>query len=99
MPAKLTPGPELWLANLDTGSAADVAKLHAIALKAFEVRSLQREFFRHHSQDTLTASKQAERQLDGQVGLSDKCVDWAISMLNDRPPMHYVVNADGSVER
>ena len=34
------------------------------AHRAFEVRSLQREYFRHHSQDVLAQSKQAERQLD-----------------------------------
>lgn len=71
MPAKLTPGPELWLGQLQdmdfekfTLSTGDAKRLHAIALKAFEVRSLQREFFRHHSQDVLAQSKQAERQLD-----------------------------------
>lgn len=67
MAAKLAPGPELWLANLDIelATASDVARLHALAMKSFEVRSLQRQYFKEgHSHDVLLASKQAERQLD-----------------------------------
>ena len=57
-----TPGPQHWLSTADKPD--DLQALRQIALKAFEVRVLQVEYFKARSMDVLTASKQAERDLD-----------------------------------
>jgi len=65
------PGPELWLGVIAEGetvgtelSAGDRNKLVAIAVQAFRVRALQRAYFKTRSNDILTESKAAERELD-----------------------------------
>lgn len=63
---KLEPGPEDKLFGI---LAKDYplqveSFLMDIARKAFEVRALQKEFFKHRSSDILTQSKTAERELD-----------------------------------
>lgn len=60
------PGSELWLGSFFEGEItnADRALLYEIALKSYEVRALQRAFFKDRSNDVLNACKIAERQLD-----------------------------------
>jgi hypothetical protein len=71
MPARVNPGPELWLSRIiedeSVGTVlapSDRHHLIAIARKAFEVRAHQREYFKSRSNDALAASKVAEKELD-----------------------------------